>query len=66
LRALKDAPVTVPEKPPGVGTVLCEGAGAGLTVFDGAADVAVAFGDGAIVVAGSGPLKASILCVEVI
>ena len=60
----------VPENPFGAGTALCEAVGAGLTVFVGAADDAVAFGVGAalsaFVAAGSGPLKASILCVEVI
>jgi hypothetical protein len=62
--------VTVPENPTVVGTVLCEAAGAGLTVFVGAADDEVAFGVGAalaaFVAAGKGPLNASILCVEVI
>jgi len=70
LRALKDAPVTVPEKPPGAGATLFEAAGAGFTVFDGADDEEVAFGVGAalgaFVAAGMGPLRASILCVDVI
>ena len=60
----------VPENPPGAGTALCEAAGAGLIVFVGAADDEVAFDVGAALgafdAAGSGPLKAAILCVEVI
>jgi hypothetical protein len=50
--------------------MLCEAAGVGLTVFVGAAgdegafDVGTALG--VFVVAGSGPIKASILCVEAI
>ena len=58
----------VPENPPGAGTVLCEAAGAGLTVFVGAADVVVAFGVdaavGTFLTAGKDPLKTPILCVE--
>ena len=53
--------MTVPENPPGAAAVLCEAAGAGLTVFVGAADDEVAFGVGAtlgaLVAAGKDPKK---------